>query len=175
MAALQNAMGELTRLFSSRTDPNPIFCYEALTEAGKELTVKVSLFSDKAKELWDKNEMLTSAATGLLQKGEMFSDRSSIDTSDLELIRKIPLRLLADEDFLYLMKLFCKDGLGYEYFARNKRRYAAWKSEAEFRALFQERIGDDSKNIKTLEADFEGLVDYCLKKTGPPIVKKEIY
>lgn len=85
------------------------------------------------------------------------------------------MSLLADEDFLYLMKQFCKDGLGYEYFARNRRRMAVWKSEAEFRALFQERIGDSSTTIKTLEADFESLVDYCQSKTGSPIVDSEIF
>lgn len=73
------------------------------------------------------------------------------------------------------MKQFCKDGLGYEYFARNRRRMAAWKSEAEFRALFQERIGDSSTAIKSLEADFESLVDYCQSKTGTPIVDHQIF
>lgn len=128
MAVLQNAMEELTHLFSSEEDPNPIFCYEALTEAGKEISIPISLLSTKGTELLDQ-----------------------------AVFTKFPLFLLADEDFLYLMKFFCKDGLGYEYFARNKRRYAAWKSEAEFRALFQERIGDDSKNIKKLEESLNDL------------------
>ncbi len=146
MAVLQNAMEELTHLFSSEEDPNPIFCYEALTEAGKEISIPISLLSTKGTELLDQ-----------------------------AVFTKFPLFLLADEDFLYLMKFFCKDGLGYEYFARNKRRYAAWKSEAEFRALFQERIGDDSKNIKKLEESFERLAEYCTTKNGVPIINKEIY
>lgn len=175
MAVLQNAMGELTNLFSSETDPNPIFCYEALTEKGKELLIPISLFSDKAKDLWEKKELFSSEANVLLKQEKLFAHENNIDISNLMLVRKFPLFLLADEDFLYLMKFYCKEGLGYEYFARNKRRYAAWKSEAEFRALFQERIGDTSKNIKTLEDNFEGLIDFCLTKTGLPIVKQDIY
>lgn len=98
-----------------------------------------------------------------------------MDTESLVHRRFYPISLLADEDFLYLMKHFCKEGLGYEYFARNKRRSAVWKSEAEFRALFQERIGDDSQGIKDLEKDFEDLIDYCQNKTGVPIVNKDIF
>ncbi len=175
MAVLQNAMEQLTQLFSSAIDPNPIFCYEALTETGKELSIPISLFSEEARILWDEKKLFSNKANILLFQRKLFCEENGVDTSNLTVYRKFPLSLLADEDFLYLMKIFCKDGLGYEYFARNKRRYAAWKSEAEFRALFQERIGDDSKNIKILEANFEGLVDYCMTKTGVPIVSESIY
>ena len=173
MAALQNAMGTLTHLFSSDKDLNPIFCYESLTEAGKELLFHVPLLDDEAKKLWDKDELFTPVAKTLLGQNKLFSQY--INVTNLSIMAQFPLNLLADEDFLYLMKVFCKDGLGYEYFARNKRRFPAWKSEAEFRALFQERIGDDSKSIKTLEDDFEGLADFCFTKTGVSIVDKNIY
>lgn len=175
MTVLQNAMEQLTHLFSSETDSNPIFSYEALTEKGKDLFFSNSLFSDEAKELWEQKKLFSSDAEALLEQEKLFASNIIIDSSELTIIRKFPLVLLADEDILYLMKFFCKEGLGYEYFARNERRYAAWKSEAEFRALFQEKIGDDSKNIKVLEDSIEGLVDYCLTKTGLPIVKREIY
>lgn len=175
MTVLQNAMEKLTHLFSSEDDTNPIFCYEALTETGKELSISSCLFSEEAKGLWEQKKLFSPEAETLLGQEKLFALNIIMDSSDLTIVRKFPLVLLADEDILYLMKFFCKEGLGYEYFARNKRRYAAWKSEAEFRALFQERIGDDSKNIKVLEDSIEGLVDYCLTKTGLPIVKREIY
>jgi len=175
MAALQNAMGALTQQFRTREDTNPVFCYEALTEKGKELLSVVPLFSDEAKELLNSNNMFTPAAQALSARGTLFSEESNIDAASLQIVRKFQLNLLADEDFLYLMKSFCKNGLGYEYFARNKRRYPAWKSEAEFRALFQERIGDDSKSIKILEDSFEGLADFCMAKTGVSIVDKSVF
>lgn len=175
MAVLQNAMEELTHRFSTESDSNPIFCYEALTEAGKEISFPVSLFSDDAKELWNEDKLFSPEANVLMNEGKLFYGGNDLMISGKKIVRTFPLCLLADEDFLYLMKFFCKNGLGYEYFARNRRRFAAWKSEAEFRALFQERIGDDSKNIKKLEDSFEGLMEYCLAKTGTPIVKSEIY
>lgn len=175
MTVLQNAMGTLTQQFCTKEDLNPIFCYEALTEKGKELSSFVPLFSDEAKDLLNREELFSSVAQGLFEQGKLFSVESDIDMTDLMIVRKFQLNLLADEDFLYLMKTFCKNGLGYEYFARNKRRFPAWKSEAEFRTLFQERIGDDSKNIKILEDNFEGLADFCMAKTGVSIVDEKIF
>ena len=175
MTVLQNAMGTLTQQFRTEEDSNPIFCYEALTENGKELSLSVPLFSDEAKELWSREEVLSPVAQKLYNQGKLFSKESDIDAFGLKIVRKFQLNLLADEDFLYLMKCFCKNGLGYEYFERNKRRFPAWKSEAEFRALFHERIGDKSKSIKTLEDNFEGLADFCMAKTGVSIVDSKIY
>lgn len=109
MAVLQNAMEELTHRFSSETDPNPIFCYEALTETGKELLIPISLFTAEAKDLWDKEELFTSKAEVLLQQEKLISKENNIDLSQLILVRKFPLFLLADEDILYLMKFFCKN------------------------------------------------------------------
>lgn len=175
MEALKNAMGTLTNLFRTKTDLNPLFCYEALTEEGKKLSISTSLFSSKAKTLLETKEMWSSKAQSLWDDGKLFAAEHRVNLEELTITREYPLSLLADEDFLYLMKCFCKDGLGHEYFARNRRRSAVWKSEAEFRALFQERIGDDSKSIKILEKDFEGLMDYCQGKTGAPIVNEPIF
>lgn len=175
MEALKNAMSYLTNIFASEADPNPLFCYESLTEQGKKLSISKALFSKEGQELWNQNGLWTEQAQRLVESGKLFSSEITFNSETLSLSREYAVSLLADEDFLYLMKLFCKDGLGYEYFARNRRRVPVWKSEAEFRALFQERIGDDSRAIKTLETDFEGLVDYCQSKTGCPIVKHDIF
>lgn len=173
MEALKSAMGALTNLFRSESDPNPLFCYEALTEEGKILRILNPLFSNKATLLLQENKMWSVEAQRLLEQNALFFDRSI--TENYMVVQEYPIHLLADEDFLYLLKQFCKDGLGYEYFARNKRRSSVWKSEAEFRALFQKRIGDDSEDIKILESDIEGLANYAQKKTGQPIVNNEIF
>ena len=175
MEALKNAMSTLTSTFSSDTDLNPLFCYDSLTEKGKVLTLSQPLFSEKATTLLAQGKLWSEDAQALVQKNELFSDVTKVDTHKLSLIEYYPISLLADEDFLYLMKQFCKEGLGYEYFARNRRRSAVWKSEAEFRALFQERIGDGTKAIQNLETDFESLVDYCQNRTGSPIVTEELF
>lgn len=175
MEALKNAMSSLTNIFASQADPNPLFCYEALTEQGKTLSLSVPLFSEEAKDLLVQNNLWTEQAQVLATRQSIFAEGYNFNSETNTFTREYTVSLLADEDFLYLMKQFCKDGLGYEYFARNRRRMAVWKSEAEFRALFQERIGDSSTTIKTLEADFESLVDYCQSKTGSPIVDSEIF
>lgn len=175
MEALKNAMSTLTALFSSEEDPNPIFCYEALTEQGKVLRLKMPLFSSTAEALLKKDEIWTESAQMLLQESNLFSDKLIFDENGAMIFWEYPISLLADEDFLFLMKRFCKDGFGYEYFARNRRRLAVWKSEAEFRALFQERIGDDSKAIRTLESDFESLADYCQNMMASPVISSSIF
>lgn len=175
MEALKNAMSTLTGMFSSESDPNPIFCYEALTEEGKLLSISRPLFSKRAIELYQNDNLWSASAKELLDKGELFHEKDNIGKERLTITEQYPLSLLADEDILYLMKIFCKSGLGYEYFARDKRRSAIWKSEAEFRALFQVSIGENSRNIKILESNFEELVDFCQNKTGVPIVDNKIF
>ena len=173
--ALKNAMGSLTSMFATIEDPNPLFCYEALTETGKTLDVKSPLFSEEAQSLIERSNLWTTDAAKLVTDGKLFADNPSIKIDGTHIAYRHPITLLADEDFLYLMKQYCKEGLGFEYFARNRRRAAVWKSEAEFRALFQMRIGDGTVAIKTLESGFESLVDYCQAKTGRPIVTEDIF
>lgn len=48
----------------------------------------------------------------------------------------LKIRYLADEDVLYLMKNVYESKYSEEYFDRSKRRLPIWKSEAEFKNLF---------------------------------------
>lgn len=175
MEALKNAMAQLTAKFATVADPNPLFCYEALTTNGKAISTTTPLFSAGALELAKNNNLWTDDAKKLMEQSNLFADSVSFDADSACVSNQYSISLLADEDFLFLMKQFCKDDFGYEYFARNRRRLAVWKSEAEFRALFQVRIGDDSAAIKTLEKEFEDLVDYCQSKTGAPIITPSIF
>jgi hypothetical protein len=174
METIKSAMSELTNKFTTDTDLNPLFCYEAITEEGKTLKLSTPLFSGKGKKLEASDKLWSVQAKALDKKNQLFADRSGVN-ANLEIEREYPIALLADEDFLHLMKLFCKDSLGYEYFARDKRRSAVWKSEAEFRALFQKRIGDTTDSIVGLEKDFEELAKYCQDKTGTPIVNDVVF
>lgn len=173
MEALKDAMTKLTNIFASETDPNPLLCYDSLTERGKTLKLDVPFLSKDACRLLEQENLWSEAARQLAAEGRLLADGVSCET--LTAVREYPISLLADEDVLYLMKQFCKEGLGYEYFARNRRRAAVWKSEAEFRALFQARIGDGSGLSKELEGAFEGLAEYCREKTGSPIIDSKIF
>lgn len=175
MEALKSAMSALTSRFSSESNQNPLFCYESLTEKGTTLMLSVPLLSDEATSLMKKDKLWTQEAKNLAETNKVFAENSGVDGHRCIAIQEYPVSLLADEDFLYLMKQFCKEGLGYEYFARNARRLAVWKSEAEFRALFQKRIGDDTDSTIELENDFEDLMNCCQAKTGQPIVDDKIF
>ncbi|NLJ31433.1 MAG: HD domain-containing protein [Clostridiales bacterium] len=174
MEVLKSAMNTLTSIFSSKTDMNPLFCFEALTEGGKVLTRSAPLLIDDPKRSPDESAAACQTIEKMINKDVLHRFGIGIDVQEQVLTREYTISLLADEDFLYLMKCFCKDSFGYEYFARNKRRIAVWKSEAEFRALFQARIGDDSKFTKNLQDAFESLVKYCQDKTNLPIVNAKI-
>lgn len=175
MEVLKYAMGKLTTLFATKDDPNPIFCYEALTENGKRLSLPIPLFSPDAQDLQKDNKLLTPAAQELLNQGKLFGEGVHFDAETGLLMQDYSISLLADEDVLYLMKRFCKKGFAFEYFTRNQRRIALWKSEAEFRTLFQKRIGDNSDVIKKLEEGLGRLVGFCQRKTGCPIVNRKVY
>lgn len=172
MEILKNAMDRLTTLFRTETDANPLFCYEALTEEGKKLTRATPLFVDgvQFKDVCIDGKPLCE----LLNQKRLSSSGIDIDVEKNVIIQNYQVALLADEDFLHLMKEFCLDGFPIEYFARNRRRAVVWKSEAEFRALFQARIGDNTQSIMDLQTDFESLAKYCQDKMIAPIVEPEI-
>lgn len=158
LSVIESAMSFLTSLFASESDSNPLFCYEALTEKGKNLLLSTQLFSTQAQKLLENGDLWSLKAQILSDKEKLFAEGINVNAKNSMFSRNYPVSLLADEDFLNLMKHFCKEGLGYEYFSRNKRCSAVWKSEAELRALFQQRIGDDTRSIKTLENDFEDVI-----------------
>lgn len=129
MYLLKYAMEYLNHYFDRDVDPNPIFCYESLTERGKEL-----ICNDE----------------------------------------KTHLSLLADEDILHLIKRLCNNNdFIWELFCRNRRRKPLWKSEAEYIALFEMRIGNISTAIKTLYEGIERLEKYCREETKSPVINQE--
>lgn len=172
MEILKSAMDRLTVIFRTEADANPLFCYEALTEEGKRLTRSTPLLVDgvQFKDITIEGKSIRD----MVNYGSLHNSRIDVDVETGVIIQQYQVSLLADEDFLHLMKEFCLEGFPLEYFARNKRRIAVWKSEAEFRALFQSRIGDNTQSIMNLQADFESLVRYCQDKMSVPIVGPKI-
>lgn len=174
MEILKSAMDKLSTIFRTETDKNPIFCYNALTEAGKVLSRSISLLPKDSKAELKNATVDAKPLKETLNLDNLRGVGIDIDWEKGTLTQQYRISLLADEDFLYLMKAFCLDGFPNEYFARNKRRIAVWKSEAEFRALFQSRIGDATQSIMNLQADFESLVKYCQDKISVPVVGPKI-
>lgn len=75
----------------------------------------------------------------------------------------IRISLLSDDDIIYSIKNIpqCQNDLTREYFSRIDRRHAIWKSEAEYRALFERTLGPDRLN--ELESLFAWIENYFSK------------
>lgn len=102
----------------------------------------------------DTSENLFSLAS-LLESGKTFGNKGKIS-------------LLCDDDIIYLAKNRCPNELTQELFARNKRRHPVWKSEAEYKAIFERELGEEKLNL--LEKQFKQLEDFLLQEVHMPII-----
>lgn len=80
--------------------------------------------------------------------------------------------LLADEDIIHSIKCICSDDLTWEYFSRNSRRHPVWKSEAEYRDLFDNQIG--MRNLDILEKEFKVIEKYTIENLEMPIINESL-
>lgn len=93
----------------------------------------------------------------LLESGKDFGEKGIIS-------------LLCDDDIIYLIKSKCSNNLTAELFARNKRRHPIWKSEAEYKAIFERQLGEEKLNL--LEKQFKQLENFLLQEINLPIVNQ---
>ncbi len=100
-------------------------------------------------------------------ENKLFSYQSLSDEGN-NFNEKGKIRLLSDEDIIYNIKNVCGDELSQEYFFRGIRRRPIWKSEAEYRALFNSRLGKDFLN--KLELGFLGIEKFILNNLGSPVI-----
>lgn len=110
---------------------HPVVQYEAfiLKYAMEKLNIEYEIFSYEA----------------LTNEGKVLTD-------------SLRVSLLSDGDVLFLMKNRKNDKLINEYFARNERRHPLWKSEAEYKAIFNRGFSEIS--LEKLENEFEELSKY---------------
>ncbi len=77
---------------------------------------------------------------------------NSLSIEGINLKNGIKVSLLCDDDIIYLLKSLNRDELCDEYFFRNKRHHALWKSEAEFNAYLLVEYGKGNAYKGLLEA-----------------------
>lgn len=70
----------------------------------------------------------------------------------------IHISLLTDGDITFLMKNTLKDPVVEEYFSRRDRHHPLWKSEAEYKAIFNRGLNDIT--FQTVENELEELLKY---------------
>lgn len=80
------------------------------------------------------------------------------------------ISLLCDDDVIHLIKNRFPDELILEYFGRNTRRRPVWKSEAEYKALFSENLGE--KPLDRLERQLERVEKFLLEENEMPIINE---
>lgn len=92
----------------------------------------------------------------------------SLSESGNRINENVKVSLLSDDDIIYSIKNVpqCRDPLTQEYFSRIGRRHAIWKSEAEYRALFERTLGPDRLN--DLESYFAWIESYFNKNISSP-------
>lgn len=92
----------------------------------------------------------------------------SLSESGNRINKEVMFSLLSDDDIIYSIKNIpqCQDSLTQEYFSRISRRHAIWKSEAEYRALFERTLGPDKLN--ELDSYFAWIENYLNKNISSP-------
>lgn len=85
-------------------------------------------------------------------------DYSSLTPTGKLLTENFRVALLNDGDITFLMKNITDDTFIDEYFSRKDRRHPLWKSEAEYKAIFN--TGFNDATFKAVEDEFEELVKY---------------
>lgn len=83
--------------------------------------------------------------------------------------------LFSDEDIISFMKNdLIEDDIAMEYFNRNNRRKPIWKTEAEYRSLFEAKHGKEGAIMTKLESDFSKIEGYLTKTAFAPIINQEL-
>ncbi|MGF6907934.1 HD superfamily phosphohydrolase [Fusobacterium sp. PH5-44] len=89
----------------------------------------------------------------------------------VELSKEFRLSFLSDVDILFLMKNSSGNKVVSEYFSRKDRRYPIWKTESEYKALFNKVSGETI--FKKLEETFEQLNKYLLSVNCSQVIDEK--
>lgn len=84
--------------------------------------------------------------------------------------KEMKVRLLCDDDIIYTMKNQIDSNLINEYFDRSIRRHPMWKSEAEFKVIFDNNRGRSW--IKAFSEILEKLNNFLEKDCSEPLLNK---
>ena len=94
-----------------------------------------------------------------------FFSEKSLSVAGVDFGDKGKIRLMSDDDIIYLSKnIYWKElgDLGKEYYERNERKHPAWKSEAEYNALFVASKVATADILGDIEKAMESLMTYAM-------------
>lgn len=93
----------------------------------------------------------------------------SLGEEGVELAGGLNIRLMCDDDIIFLMKNNNSDTLSKEYFNRKDRRHPLWKSEAEYNAYLLHLIGEGDI-LSKLEKAFISVEKYVRQNSDSWII-----
>lgn len=141
--------------------------YQVVYTKGAISVIENVVYAHDAERKWIQNHPVVQYESYLLQSViealknkyahiNLFS-YDALTENGIEIFENYKVSLLCDADITFLMKNLDSD-LGKEYFQRKDRRHPLWKSEAEYKAIFN--VGYTDTIFEIVENGLEGLCKY---------------
>lgn len=141
--------------------------YQVVYTKGAISVIENVVYAHDAERKWIQNHPVVQYESYLLQSAietlknkyahiNLFS-YDALTENGIEIFENYKVSLLCDADITFLMKNLDSDS-GKEYFQRKDRRHPLWKSEAEYKAIFNAGYTDTIFEI--VENGLEGLCKY---------------
>lgn len=102
----------------------------------------------------------------------LFSD-SSLSQAGQSFSNNLNIKLLCDDDIIFLMKNVFPSDLSDEYFERKSRRHPIWKSESEYKAFFLQLAGN-GELLENLETAMEATAKYLSKSSDSWVINNSL-
>lgn len=141
--------------------------YQVVYTKGAISVIENVVYAHDAERKWIQNHPVVQYESYLLQSAiealknkyahiNLFS-YDALTENGIEIFENYKVSLLCDADITFLMKNLDSDS-GKEYFQRKDRRHPLWKSEAEYKAIFN--VGYTDTIFEIVENGLEGLCKY---------------
>ena len=133
------------------------------------------IYAHDAERKWIQNHPVVLYECYILQKifkslqEKFFEDNINLFSKEALGVKGIQIsdgksiRLLCDDDIIYLMKNIYDSEWTNQYFERKKRMHPVWKSEAEYKAMVRNKFSEDDQ--KNFENAMGTLVEYMKRST----------
>ncbi len=141
--------------------------YQVVYTKGAISVIENVVYAHDAERKWIQNHPVVQYESYLLQSAiealknkyahiNLFS-YDALTENGIEIFKDYKVSLLCDADITFLMKNLESES-GKEYFRRKDRRHPLWKSEAEYKAIFN--VGYTDTIFEIVENGLEGLCKY---------------
>lgn len=108
--------------------------------------------------------IISSLSMKMDSEGKKLFSLESLSRNGQKFNENIKVKLMCDDDIIYLMKNIYPNELSEEYFERKNRKHAIWKSESEYKAFFLAFAGA-GELLNRFEKAMENTAKYLIKST----------